>query len=131
MNVFYEHDLVIYPLKVWVTNSNDKVWLNKRFTSVKKDPDPFDVCGDIKYDAMVSNILINNASGKYGVLLILNTEPDNSIIAHEASHITDKVFKHISERKIGTEARAYLLEFIFKCIESDIEQIKNKTKTNE
>ncbi len=34
-------------------------------------------------------------------------------IVHEASHLVDLLFKSIGEDVIGTEARAYLSEFIF------------------
>lgn len=34
------------------------------------------------------------------------------VIAHEASHVADRIFAYIGEEKVGTETRAYLIQHI-------------------
>lgn len=116
-NIIHEFDPVLYPVKLWVSITEDAEYLRSNFIlypsrkklslKVRKDAD---ACVDTVMSLETNDI---------GILITFRNLKacTMGVIAHEATHASCRIWKRISEREYGSEANAYLIEWIVKCCE--------------
>jgi len=116
-DIIHEFDPIIYPIKLWVSIANDTDYIKSKFLYYPQRKElNFD--RHIEFDASVDTVM-NKETNMIGFLVCFNNFKvcTNGVIAHEATHVSDRVWNHIGERKKAKEANAYLVEWIFNCIE--------------
>lgn len=113
----HEFDPVIYPFKLWVVISKDTECVKSKFLRYPKRKE-LSFKSKVEYDACVDTVM-NKETSMIGFLVYFRDIKacKVGIAAHEATHVSDKAWKHIGERKKGVEANAYLVEWIAECIE--------------
>ena len=113
----HEFDPVIYPVKLWVLIAEDSEYLRSKFVYYpSKENIPIDTFNNI--DGCVDTVMMKSNS-KIGVLITFRDLEACTMgtIAHEATHASIRMWKRIGERRFGSEANAYLVEWIVKCCE--------------
>ena len=114
----------IYPIKMYV-------YINPTEESLKRDFCKHDMSdcapyGDIG-DTMICvcySVVCNRANGEYGVLVsVFNRKLSVDTIAHEATHVANRVWNWIGEQEPSEEANAYLVGHAAKCIYNAIKNI--------
>lgn len=131
------HDPVIYPRKLWVSDSIEG--LNKTFIFMKttdpytENPTSYDsILNDSEYSdsGMITIPVMRMSNGLYGVLVIaLDLEditPD--MIPHESVHVADYIYSQLGifsqDFTEGNEAYAYLVGWAAGCISKSISNFK-------
>lgn len=112
----HQFDSVIYPVKLWITITSNLLPIRERFVrypSGKK----FVITGTEGLLAF-TDLVASKETKEIGILITIKSRNNLSIglIAHEATHVSDKLWNHIGERNPGNEANAYLVEWIANCI---------------
>ena len=112
-------DPVIYPRKVWVAKGGTKKNLADIFDDMERDP--YMVSDDVVDNSYaMTDDVVERSSGDYGVVVWLHKLNDitTGIIAHEADHAANQIFKAIGAKVDVTndEPHAYLVGFITDCI---------------
>lgn len=124
--VFHQFDPVIYPFKLWVVISNNLKEISNTFVG-GKDWEELDF-SDIKrhVDAFIFDEYVTHKETlKNGFLVVFRHKRTCtvSVATHEASHLSEAIWKYLSEKKHSKgEPQAYLIEWIVDCI------LKAKTK---
>ena len=116
-DIIHEFDPVIYPVKLWVSIANDTEFIKSKFTYYPQCKE-LDFKSKVEYDAWVDTVM-DLETNKIGFLVCFNNFKacTTGIIAHEATHVSDRLWKHIGERKKGNEANSYFVEWVVECIE--------------
>lgn len=113
-----KYDLVIYPIKVWIGISKDLIPLVEMFLDYDnmKSFRIDDVERDV--DAFTATV-VDKITNEIGVLLFFHGIEScyNGIIVHEVTHVVQRIWKRIGERKPGKEATAYLMEYLVGLVE--------------
>jgi hypothetical protein len=121
--LIHQFDPVIYPFKLWVTCTDKYHTLNERFYHAHNredlNKDVFDT-----HEATCFMVKERVDNGKFGCLVAFTEREYFNIknIAHEASHVVDFLFTHISEDNPGDEAKAYFMGWVVDCM--------NQVRTN-
>ena len=125
----HQFDPVIYPIKLWVTITDDKHSLSERFRNGYNDNDIDTQFIDLS-EAVTYYVQQKENPTYYGVLIVFSKRKYCSIknIVHESSHAIDFIFRHINETNPGDESKAYLIGWIGKCI---YESINYKSSKND
>jgi len=111
----YEFDPVIYPVKIWVSITCYLRPISEQFVGYP-DFTPLNPIFEEKMERF-AQMVVEKETGVFGVLLVFRSKKVMTAgkIAHEATHAARKIWDHISEENTGTEADAYLVEWITKC----------------
>lgn len=115
--IIHQFDPVIYPVKLWVTITENLEGIAERFDqhpSGKK----FNTSDASFLEAFVTQVT-QKQYGYVGFLIIFRKRKYCSIktIAHEATHVARLLWDHINEGNTGTEADAYLVGWIADCVD--------------
>ena len=123
--IIHEFDPVIYPVKLWVSITTDLKSLSDRFCNVGTKSD-IDTSFVDNHEAATYYVQQKEKPTYYGVLIATTAKHylTTKLIAHEATHAADFIWKHVGEQDIGDEANAYLVGWIAECCEKII---KNKS----
>lgn len=107
----------IFPLRLWVCTIEHPSQLNAYF--IDSDGDPLGLEVSKAADCFVTEVCIKKRDGSYGVVVakMENVKVPSKVFAHEACHVADKLWKWISEDTRGSEANAYVVEWVFDKIE--------------
>lgn len=113
-------DPVIYPRKVWVAKGGTKKNLTDIFDDMEGDQ--YIVSDEVVTSSCaITDEVMERSSGEYGIFVWLRklNDVDTGLMAHEADHATNLIFKAIGARVDCTndETHAYLVGFITNCIE--------------
>lgn len=115
--VIYEFDPVIYPFKLWVSIANNTEYIKSKFLYYP-EKEELNFKGKVEFDASVDTVMHKETKMLGFLVYFVNSKAcTNGIIAHEATHVSDRVWEHLGERKKAKEANAYLVEWIVDCIE--------------
>lgn len=104
-----------FPINLVIAVDNDLHNVTKHFvdsedrTALDKDK------WEDNIDALAYSGVISKHNLKYSFILVFKDTPTISTIAHEVSHIVNRMWEHIYEHKPADEANAYLTEWIYKC----------------
>jgi hypothetical protein len=116
----------IYPVRLWVVITKDIHSLIERFAlypSWKEISTTWE-------DNMLAfvNTVVDKTSQHIGCIVVFYDKKDMAIqhIAHESTHIARRIWDHLGEEATGTEADAYLVGWIAKCID----EVKNFKESN-
>lgn len=112
--IIHEFDPVLYPLKLWISITNNCEALSERF--IWYNDGKIDI--DFENDDAITG-LVRQKDGFIGVLIVFENKKMCNIknITHEASHAVDDFWTRLGERNVGHEANAYLIGWIAECIE--------------
>lgn len=119
----YQFDPVIYPIKLWITCTNKYEPINDRFCDACNNKDLNKTA--IDNNRAVTFYVKERIKGGYFGLLVVFTGKEYFTVkdmAHEASHVVDFLWEHISEGNPGDEAKAYFTGWVVDCM--------NQVKTN-
>lgn len=116
----HKFDPVIYPRKVWVAKGGEKKDLADLFDDMERDP--YMVSDEVVENSYaLTDDVVERSSGDYGVIVWLHKLPDitTGIMAHEADHAANQIFKAIGAKVdvSNDEPHSYLVGFITDCIE--------------
>ena len=115
--IIHQFDPVIYPFKLWVSITNDLRSVGERFLEYPSET-PYDTSIPDIVDCFISQV-IEKETRLFGFLAVFRSVKNCTVgtISHEAIHVSDRLWKHIGENKKGSEANAYLVEWISNCID--------------
>lgn len=115
----HEFDPIIYPFKLWVVISNNLPEIESNFIEGSTS-NPIDLNNIENHaDAFVlDGYLIHKETRKNGFLVVFRNKVACTVpvMAHEATHAARFIWDHLGEENTGTEADAYLVEWIVDCI---------------
>ena len=120
----HEFDPVLYPVMLWILIAGDSDYLRSRFLCYPSRKNlPVEIPKDT--DAIVDTVILKR-NNKIGILITFRDLEacTTRTIVHEACHVADRIWKRIGEQKKGSEANAYLVEWIVECAEECIEKVK-------
>jgi hypothetical protein len=123
--IIHEFSPEIYPVKLWVTITNDLKGVAERFNEYPS-MESYDTYFSPKVDAFVDTVSEKEIKS-IGFIVVFKKKEycDEGTIAHEATHISDRLWDHLGEEVKGREANAYFVEWVVNCIN----RVKNG-KTN-
>lgn len=111
----YQFDPVIYPVKLWVTTTDNLYPVAERFKSANNKE--FNVEFDEKFEAFTQPV-IEKETGLYGLIVVFKHKKISArLMAHEASHVNQFIWERIGEENVAEEAEAYLVEWIVDCLD--------------
>lgn len=114
--IIHQFDPVIYPVKLWVSITNDNNALNEQFQWAYDEPKI-----DIDFESFdaITGAARQKESKLFGILIVFENKKLCSLknIAHESSHAVDEIWRRLGEERAGNEANAYLIGWIAECIE--------------
>lgn len=115
--VIHQFDPILYPVKLFVVITMDLEHIKNHLNEYPSGK-PFKTKGTNKMEAF-TQMVSDKETRSIGVLIAFRTHESCTLgmIAHESTHASDQIWKHIGERSIGAEANAYLVEWIAQCIE--------------
>jgi len=113
----YEFDPVIYPVKLWVSITDDLNEVSETFMDFHTRMG-ISSKFDSKLQAFIQVVERMN-DGMVGIIAIFRSFEycDTKTIAHESTHIARFLWDHLGENGTGIEADAYLVGWIAECIE--------------
>ena len=116
-DIIHEFDPIIYPFKLWISIANDTEYIKSKFLYYPQMKE-LNFKSKVEFNASVDTVM-NRETNMIGFLICFNNFKacTTGIIAHEATHVSDRAWKHIGERKKASEANAYLVEWIVNCCE--------------
>ncbi len=102
----------IYPFKLWIAITKDLTPLKERLEGNEIDFDLDD------YNAITCYVTQKEPPHNIGALVIFPNKKAMSVanMAHEAAHISDYLWQHISEYNPGEEANAYIVGWAADCM---------------
>ena len=117
-----KYDPLIYPINIYIGIDENINSLLEGFTDSNTRKPLYDNWNNS--DGLVySEILDSN--NEFCLLMVFEKEPSISLVVHELSHITYRLWEHIGEKEMGNEANAYLQEWIMKCYLDYLTEYKN------
>lgn len=113
----HQFDPVIYPILLWVIDGMDIEGIRKEFRTINND-EPLIFIPSEGGTAYTQNRVICK-DGEYGCLIVLvnKSRITAGMMAHEATHAARVIWDHLMEENTGSEADAYLVQWIVNCIE--------------
>lgn len=115
--MIHEFDPVLYPIRLWVSITNDLTEVRGRFVYLGTT-DEFDYKMTPKVGAFMQ-MVTSKETGFMGALVVFKDKKycTTKLIAHEATHVSREIWEHLNEIKTGFEADAYLVGWVAECIE--------------
>ena len=114
----YQFDAVIYPIKLWVSITNDLTEITDKFLDL-------DTMGEFNYKTPTKvcafmQMVLSKEDEFVGALCVFKNKKycTTKMITHEATHAARRIWEHLNEDPTGEEADAYLVGWIAGCIES-------------
>jgi hypothetical protein len=122
-SILKEFDPVIFPVKVWVSITDDFDKLSETFSDATSGRD-IDTSYIDGHEAVTYYVHRKNKPKDFGVLIATTSKSyfTTKLIAHEATHGADFIWDHTGESDRGDEANAYLVGWIADCIEKTTKQ---------
>ena len=128
-----EYKAEIYPFSLWVTKSIDG--LDKKFVFVdmrdssEENIDGYKQLIDVQKSVDAITIPVwERSTGRRGVLVVLLSNIDTNLIAHESVHVADYIFQetcmYTSDFRDGNEPYAYLVGWSAGCISDSLIKLK-------
>lgn len=136
MSKVYKYDPVIYPTKLWVSNSVIGLEDEFLFCSLDDltDPDPRRHAEILMEEdsGTVSGMtipVIHQATREMGALVIIGDDEEDleNTIPHEALHVTDYIYEYLNltvQPFADNENQAYLLGWVAKCISNAVIKLR-------
>ena len=115
LDKIYEFNPVIYPIRLWVSMTQDEELLNKKFEYVyRKQP----IVIHDNYYAITYDVFRKKTTHEAGILILFNEDGMTmKYITHEAFHVIDGILEYIGEENPGDEQKAYLGGWVAQCCE--------------
>lgn len=113
----HQFDPVIYPVKLWVSITEDVQYLSERFIDYPSGKELSTESIDELF--AFTQMVKSKKDGFIGVMVVFGNEESliSKYIAHESTHAARKIWTHLGENETGNEADAYLVGWIADCIE--------------
>lgn len=115
-----EHDLLIYPRRIWVVKDESFDHIKKDFSLREEDEKMTDEEIEENWDAFV----ISCQKNKYhGFMVFINGDCEDKTLVHEALHVALNVYEECSitlEAGMDQEPLCYLVEYIYKLLKEDV-----------
>ena len=113
--IIHQFDSVIYPIKLFVSITDNLSGIADKLEEYPSGK-PFKTKGANKMEAF-TQLVSEKESGYIGVLILFKSKTICSVklIAHEASHASDKIWNHLGETHPGSGSNAYLVGWIAEC----------------
>ena len=123
--VIYRYDPVLYPVKLWVVATSDLTIIKENFNHFPSGKS-YKTKGADGLDAFVDTVT-SAETREIGILVVFKPSRTYKaeLMAHEATHVSDRLWRQIGERIPGSEANAYFVGWVVDCIEK---ALKNKSK---
>ena len=111
---FHEFDPAIYPVKLWISITNDLGAIKEKF---KLYPSQQEISINFSQKDALAGLVYHIENKKIGVLIVFESKKCCTIenITHECYHAVDEIWKHLSEEYWGSEATAYLIGWMADC----------------
>ena len=127
----YKYKLEIYDIEIYITFNFESNKFKKQFKNLDWSKLEFE--DENNWAGIAIPELINIKSKKASFLIAFNLNSNqikeynnlHSIMVHECTHTTERIWNYINEKNKGSEANAYLNEYLFNCC------IKSENKNNE
>lgn len=115
--MIYEFDPIIYPVKIWVSVTNDLSLIEEKFLHYPS-LEFYDKNFEDKMERF-TQMVTDRETRLIGILLVFRHKRllTPGKVAHEVVHATRKIWGHLGEVNVGMEADAYLVEWIMECVE--------------
>jgi len=107
-----KYNPIIYPLNIYIGIDEDVNNLLKDFTSSSDGEHIYSSWSD-SHGLSYSHILDSN--NEYCLVMIFEKEVSLDLVVHELAHIVYRLWEHIGETEVASEANAYLHEWVMKC----------------
>lgn len=110
-----EYNLIPYPRKLWIVKNEDFEKIQSKFSILSDDVES--ILEDL--DDMDAFVITCRKDRYEGYLVFINGECDDSILVHEALHVSLTLFADCSMEispNMDQEPLCYLTEYIFKLL---------------
>ena len=121
----------LYPIQLHVTCTEDLKSLFENYACINENETIDKNWGN--NCAFVERGIYDKTTNRNVLLVVFKSIKDMTFgtIVHEANHVTQRIWEAIGEDEYGTEADAYLIEWVATCINNcrlEIEKINKKSK---